>query len=342
MLSYSVQWGSSSAFNYSEVAHNRDLFLTWIGLTLGLWNWNADINGNDFPDENLADLYPDDMILTMIVKRGCCRWPRNQYAPTCQFNDTADLDDDLDGLFDLYDVDDDNDGIWDYLEVDSDSDWDDDANTNPPGNFFTGFNCQDNDDDGTDSDPDGDGFFQSVWDQGVQGQGLLFPEFYDVDNDNDGIPDGEDWDDDNDGTSDVDQELQCFWGEEQSTWDHDNDGILNWADNDWDGDGRTNQQENSGVNALIAPWDHDNDGLRDDIDLDDDADGMHDEDEIMLLALSLRSKFDQSVGFTMTSEMVRESQIQSNPYTGPDSVDLDDDNDSREDTNFDQLEEGYN
>ena len=177
-----------SAFNYSEVAHNRDLFLTWIGLTLGLWNWNADINGNDFPDENLADLYPDDTdpdddCGNVVVVDG----QGNKYAPTCQFNDTADLDDDLDGLFDLYDVDDDNDGIWDYLEVDSDSDWDDDANTLPPGSFFTGFNCQDNDDDGTDSDPDGDGFFQSVWDQGVQGQGLLFPEFYDVDNDNDGI-----------------------------------------------------------------------------------------------------------------------------------------------------------
>ena len=31
-----------------------------------------------------------------------------------------------------------------------------------------------------------------------------------------------------------------------------------------------------------------------------------------------------------------------NPYTGPDAVDLDDDNDSREDANFDILEEGYN
>ena len=143
-----------SAFNYSEVAHNRDLFLTWIGLGTGLWSWNADINGNDFPDENLADLYPDDTdpdddcgSVVVVDGQGV------NYPPTCQFNDTADLDDDLDGLYDLFDVDDDNDGIWDYLEIDSDSDWDDDANTLPPGTFFTGFNCEDNDDDGTDSDP---------------------------------------------------------------------------------------------------------------------------------------------------------------------------------------------
>ena len=154
------------------------------------------------------DTDPDDDCGNVVVVDG----QGNQYAPTCQFNDTADLDDDMDGLYDLFDVDDDNDGIWDFLEVDSDSDWDDDANTQPPGTFFTGFNCEDNDDDGTDSDPDEDGWYQAVWDQGIQGQGLLFPEFYDVDNDNDGVPDGEDYDDDNDGTLDVDQELQCFWG----------------------------------------------------------------------------------------------------------------------------------
>ncbi len=331
-----------SAFNYSQVAHNRDLFLTWVGLGTGLWNWNADINGNDFPDENLADLYnddtdPDDDCGNVVVVDG----QGNQYPPTCQFNDTADLDDDMDGLYDLFDVDDDNDGIWDYLEVDSDSDWDDDANTNPPGTFFTGFNCEDNDDDGTDSDPDQDGWYQAVWDQGIQGQGLLFPEFYDVDNDNDGVPDGEDSDDDNDGTLDVDQELQCFWGEEQSTWDHDNDGVLNWADDDWDGDGRTNTQENSGVSPLISPWDHDNDGIRDDIDEDDDADGMHDKDEILLWPTRFGSNstnpwdhddFGNGEGIAHPN----------NPYTGPDAVDLDDDNDSREDGNFDILEEGYN
>ncbi|NCX49850.1 MAG: hypothetical protein EBW81_10245, partial [Gammaproteobacteria bacterium] len=66
------------------------------------------------------------------------------------------------------------------------------------GNFFIGSNCVDQDDDGTDTDPDDDGWYQSVWDQGVLGQGLLFPVYYDVDNDNDGVPDGEDPDDEAD------------------------------------------------------------------------------------------------------------------------------------------------
>ena len=74
--------------------------------------------------------------------------------PQCMFNDTADLDDDFDGIYDHWDVDDDNDGIWDYFEIDVNDDLDDDANTQPPGNFFTGTNCFDNDDDGTDTDPD--------------------------------------------------------------------------------------------------------------------------------------------------------------------------------------------
>ena len=55
------------------------------------------------------------------------------------FNDTADLDDDFDGVYDHWDIDDDNDGVWDFLEVDSNDDWDDDANTETPGSFFTGY-----------------------------------------------------------------------------------------------------------------------------------------------------------------------------------------------------------
>ncbi len=338
---YQIPFGGTTvaAFNYSQVAHNRDLFITWIGLSNGYWNWNADINGNFFPDESLADLYdddtdPDDDCGNVVVTGGGFT-----YAPTCQMNDTADLDDDLDGIYDLWDVDDDNDGIWDYLEIDSDGDWDDDANTLPPGNFFTGFNCQDNDDDGTDSDPDEDGWYQAVWDQGVMGQGLLFPKFYDVDNDNDGVPDGEDPDDDNDGTLDVDQELQCFWGEEQSTWDHDNDGVLNWADNDWDGDGIPSNLDIAG-GALLSPWDHDNDGIRDDIDLDDDSDGMHDEDEILLWP----SRYNRNSTNPWDHDDFGNGEGLPNPanlHTGADARDLDDDNDTRDDADFDILEEGF-
>ena len=137
------------------------------------------------------------------------------------------------------------------MELDFNDDLDDDSSIEEP-YYFTGSNCEDNDDDGLDTDPDEDGIYQAVWDRGVLGQGLLFPTYYDVDNDNDGVPDGEDPDDDNNGIPDEVQEAppfgsdatpSCFSGEEQSPWDHDNDGILNWADNDWDGDGIPNSIE---------------------------------------------------------------------------------------------------
>ena len=142
-------------------------------------------------------------------------------------SNTNDLDDDWDIVYDHFDVDDNNNGVWDFLEVDSNSDLDDDDpdSFNPPVNepfYFVGDNCEDADDDGLDTDPDGDGIYQSVWDKGVLGQALLFPEYYDVDNDNDGVPDGEDPDDDNNGVSDAAQELfpGCFTGEEPVSYTH--------------------------------------------------------------------------------------------------------------------------
>ena len=265
---------------------------------MGLWNWNADINGNDFPDENLADLYPDDTdpdddCGNVVVVDG----QGNKYAPTCQFNDTADLDDDLDGLFDLYDVDDDNDGIWDYLEVDSDdSDWDDDANTLPPGNFFTGFNCQDNDDDGTDSDPDGDGFFQSVWDHEFRAKGFCSQSSMMSTMTMTASPTVKT------GTTTTMVHLTSTKASSVSGVKNNPLGIMTTT---VFSTGQTMigtamagpiSSENTGVNALIAPWDHDNDGLRDDIDEDDDADGMHDEDEIMLWPSRFGTQFDQPMG----------------------------------------------
>ncbi|MDP6379356.1 MAG: hypothetical protein QF885_06885, partial [Candidatus Thalassarchaeaceae archaeon] len=204
-------------------------------------------------------------------------------------------------------------------------------------------NCQDNDDDGYDSDPDGDGWYQAVWDKGVMGQGMIFPEYYDVDNDNDGVPDGEDWDDDNDGNSDVLQEntTGCFTGEEQSIWDHDNDGIPDWGDDDWDGDGRTNAAELATSTPLVSPWDHDNDGQRDDEDLDDDEDGMKDEDEILLWPTRFNR---ESTNPWDHDDFGNGEGIYNwmNSSTGPDAQDVDDDNDSRQDTDFDVLEEGHN
>ena len=263
--------------------NNRDLFTAWIGINFGFFQWTSDQNANMFPDE-VADLLDND-----VDPDDDCGAPiPGNMNPSCMVNDTADLDDDFDGVYDHWDIDDDNDGIWDYFELDSNDDLDDDSGTEP-GNFFIGSNCVDQDDDGSDTDPDNDGWYQSVWDQGVLGQGLLFPIYYDVDNDNDGVPDGEDPDDDNNGVPDEVQETLCFTGEEQSVWDHDNDGVLDWADDDWDADGIVNTLELNSATPFISPWDHDNDGLRDDVDLDDDSDGMLDKDEIMLWP----SRFDQ-------------------------------------------------
>ena len=223
----------TAAVTYNQMKDNRDLWIAYIGLSFGFFQWTADSNANFFPDER-ADLLNND-----VDPDDDCGAPvTGNMEPQCLFNDTADLDDDFDGIYDHWDIDDDSDGIWDYFEIDSNDDLDDDTGTLPPGNFYTGSNCEDNDDDGTDTDPDEDGWYQAVHDKGVLGQGLLNPKYYDVDNDNDGVPDGEDPDDDNNGVLDSEQELLCFIGEEQMTWDHDNDGIVNWMDDDWDGDGR--------------------------------------------------------------------------------------------------------
>ena len=186
-----------SAITFTQMQNNRDAFVTWVGLGTGIWQWNSD-NGPeaDFPDELGADLNKNDV---------------DGDIDGDFFNNTIDLDDDYDSIFDWFDVDDDNDGLWDYFEVDSNDDLDDDSGQEN-GNFFSGANCVDNDDDGNDADADGDGFYQAVWDRGQMTLGLQQPRVYDVDNDNDGVPDGEDPDDDNNGILDGDQELLpgCF------------------------------------------------------------------------------------------------------------------------------------
>ena len=324
----------TAAVTYEQMKNNRDLFTAWIGINFGLFQWTSDQNANMFPDE-VADLLDND-----VDPDDDCGAPiAGNMNPSCMVNDTADLDDDFDGVYDHWDIDDDNDGIWDYLEVDSNDDLDDDSGTEP-GNFFIGSNCVDKDDDGTDTDPDDDGWYQSVWDQGILGQGLLFPIYYDVDNDNDGVPDGEDPDDDNNGVLDEDQEILCFTGEEQSVWDHDNDGILDWADDDWDADGIVNTLELNSATPFISPWDHDNDGLRDDVDLDDDSDGMLDKDEIMLWP----SRYDQPSTNPWDHDDYGNGTGMANPtdpFTGPDAIDEDDDTDERPDRDWDQLEEDH-
>jgi hypothetical protein len=329
-----------AAFNYTDMKNDRGLFLAFVGLTLGVWTWNSDTNGNSLPDEVALN--------TLLVSD-----EESVDNDGDGYNDTEDLDDDYDSIFDWNDVDDDNDGLWDFFEVDTDFDLDDDTGT-IEFNMLVGNNCMDNDDDGNDADVNEDGYFNPVLDRGRMSQGYLSPTYYDVDNDNDGVPDTEDPDDDNDGRLDVDQELLpgCFWGEETSPWDHDNNGIPNWADVDWDGDGRTNTWEETNgykpTDNLIQPttsihvilWDHDNDGLRDDIDLDDDSDGMKDEDEIMLWP----SRFGTNSTNPWDHDDMGFGEALYNPNdsgTGPDALDDDDDTDTREDTDFDYLEQGH-
>ena len=336
----------SVAVTYNDIRNNRDLWIAYIGLNRGLFQWTADPNANLFPDE-VADELNDDVDPDIDCGQPM---PEVSWVPTCMYNNTNDLDDDWDIVYDHFDVDDDNDGVWDYFEVDSNDDLDDDASIDEP-YYFTGENCVDMDDDGLDTDPDLDGIYQSVWDRGVMGQGLLFPEYYDVDNDNDGVPDGEDPDDDNNGILDSAQEAfeGCFVGEEQRTWDHDNDGVVNWADDDWDGDGIPNSLEllnlvhQNGtadpsddtccLNFPIAPWDHDNDGIRDDFDDDDDYDGMKDEDEVMLWP----SRFGLESTNPWDHDDFGGGVAAANPTnntTGPDYYDVDDDNDGRADLDW--------
>ena len=343
----------SVAYTYDDIKNNRDLWIAYLGVTVfDFFVWSADSNNNFFPDE-IADELNDDVDPDIDCGQPM---PEVSWTPNCMYNNTNDLDDDWDIVYDHFDVDDDNDGTWDFFEIDSNDDLDDDAGIDEP-YYFTGSNCEDNDDDGLDTDPDDDGVYQAVWDRGVLGQALLFPQYYDVDNDNDGVPDGEDPDDDNNGLLDEIQETfpGCFTGEEQSPWDHDNDGIVNWADDDWDGDGIPNSLELQNLNDTmgtldpiddtcclnfpIAPWDHDNDGIRDDIDDDDDYDGMKDEDEVMLWPSRYGSQstnpwdhddFGGGVGIANPS----------NNSTGPDYYDVDDDNDGREDLDWNNPSSG--
>ena len=318
-----------SAISYTQIQDNRDAFITWMGLLTGIWQWN-------FDDTAVADTvgFPDELGADLLHNA------EDGDVDGDFTNNTVDLDEDYDNIYDWNDVDDDNDGLWDFFEVDTNDDLDDDVDQDYGADFFTGLNCDDKDDDGNDQDVDEDGWFQAVWDKGIMSQGLKSPKFYDVDNDNDGVPDSEDPDDDNNGVMDAQQELQpgCFTGEEQHPFDHDNDGIVDWADNDFDGDGISNLVE--AQISITAPFDHDNDGLRDDIDKDDDEDGMQDVDEVLLWPLRFDTEStnpwdhdDYGGGLGIANPL--------DPSTGPDAIDNDDDNDSREDNDWDHLEENF-
>ena len=90
-----------SGISYTDIVNNRDAYITWLGLLIGLWQWQSD-NGPeaDFPDELGADFDDNDV---------------DGDTDGDFTNDTVDIDDDYDAVYDWFDVDDDNDGIWDLL-----------------------------------------------------------------------------------------------------------------------------------------------------------------------------------------------------------------------------------
>ena len=91
---------------------------------------------------------------------------------------------------------------------------------------------------------------------------------------------------------------------------------------------------------MVFAFDHDNDGMRDDLDEDDDQDGMKDEDEVLLWP----TRFGRNSTNPWDHDDFGDGEAMANPndpFTGPDSIDTDDDNDTREDTDFDVIEEGF-
>ena len=116
--------------------------------------------------------------------------------------------------------------------------------------------------------------------------------------------------------------------------------LISLADDDWDADGIVNTLELNSATPFISPWDHDNDGLRDDDDLDDDSDGMLDKDEIMLWP----SRYNQPSTNPWDHDDYGNGTGMANPtdpFTGPDAIDEDDDTDERPDRDWDQLEEDH-
>ncbi len=110
----------SVAYSYPEVKHNRDLFIAWLGTSgfqsIGaqpFFQWTSDNNGNFLPDE-IADFLDDDVDPDIDCGQPLYNSDGSVlFTPDCMYNNTNDLDDDWDIVYDHFDVDDDNDGDYD-------------------------------------------------------------------------------------------------------------------------------------------------------------------------------------------------------------------------------------
>ncbi len=173
-------------------------------------------------------------------------------------NDVSEwLDTDRDGIGNNADLDDDADGISDVYEIRLGTD-PLDANETPPD-----FNSNGIPDALEDSD--GDGVNDDVDDSPLDPT-LAF------DNDGDGISDQDDPDDDNDGVLDVEDD---FPFDSRYRQDTDKDGYPNLTDADDDNDGVYDEDDAFPLDSS-EQTDTDKDGLGDNADLDDDEDGVLD------------------------------------------------------------------
>ena len=182
----------------------------------------------------------------------------NNSAPSCDFDgdgmvNQQDIDDDGDGVFDIFDIDpydinsdSDNDGISDMVETGGDGVYDEGEDTNP-----------------LDEDTDNDKILDGIEDSnqnGMQDEGETDP--VDADTDNDLLKDGEE-DTNVDGTIEEGETNpldECSPEQIFPSCDFDGDGIVNEIDPDDDNDGVRDEDD---VEDYNPDSDSDNDGVFD-------------------------------------------------------------------------------
>ncbi|WP_010180221.1 hypothetical protein, partial [Aquimarina agarilytica] len=247
---------------------------------------------NPFPDVDMPGAEPD--------------WREGNDTDGDGIPDSADLDDDNDGILDTVedpnidgdndpntgdpaDIDPDGDGIPSHLDIDSDNDGiPDNVEAQPT----VGYIAPIEDDPLTplinESDTDGDGLNEAY--EGVGDEGIAIPE--DSETIPDGIPDYKDTDSDNDGLLDT---AEAGLDIPNNFNDTDMDGLLDAFDADNTVSDVNNNLDNGSVDTPNTdttdvtqtdtdvdyrdpkePLDTDGDGIPDTVDLDDDNDGILD------------------------------------------------------------------
>jgi large repetitive protein len=253
------------------------------------WDTNNDGNadttpsGNDADGDGLDDNYDvNDAAVNPTNGTTPTSYPNLDNAGSPERDWREGQDNDGDGIANSADLDDDNDGILDAVEGNVDSDGDgkldafdlDSDNDGVLDLYEAGYTSTQL----TTLDPDGDGIVNGpVGTNGIPdaaetsaGSGVVLAT--PSDNDGDGRVDSRDLDSDNDGISDL---VEAGY----ATADADNDGIVDGTDSD--GDGIINNAAGSDNNTILGGSsagnrDSDADGSPDSRDLDSDNDGISD------------------------------------------------------------------